>query len=111
MMNKMVINGYSAVIGYDPEVEMLRGEFTGLNGGVDFYARDIENLRREGEISLQVFLDACHARGIEPKKTFSGKFNIRLPENLHAAIAEAASAEGKSLNQWITEILRRKVGV
>jgi len=109
MMNRMVIDGYSAVIKYDPEIEMFRGEFTGLNGGADFYARDIESLKREGEISLKVFLDSCRERGIAPKKTFSGKFNIRIPENLHADIVSAATAEGKSLNQWVTEALKREV--
>ena len=59
MMNMMEINGYHAVIQYDPEIELFRGEFTGLNGGADFYAKDIDGLRQEGEISLQVFLEMC----------------------------------------------------
>ena len=41
-MNRIVIDGHSAVIKYDPEIEMFRGEFAGLNGGEDFYAKDIE---------------------------------------------------------------------
>lgn len=48
MMNIMEIDGYRAVIVYDPEIEMFRGEFIGLNGGADFYAKDIDGLRREG---------------------------------------------------------------
>jgi predicted HicB family RNase H-like nuclease len=32
-MNIMTINGYNAVIAYDEEIDMFRGEFTGLNGG------------------------------------------------------------------------------
>ena len=35
-MNMMEINGFNAVIKYDPEIEMFRGEFVGLNGGADF---------------------------------------------------------------------------
>ncbi|STY64445.1 Uncharacterized protein encoded in hypervariable junctions of pilus gene clusters [Mannheimia haemolytica] len=38
MRNIMDINGYKAVIAYDPETELFRGEFIGLNGGADFYA-------------------------------------------------------------------------
>ena len=53
--------GYKAVITYDQEIGMFRGEFIGLNGGADFYAKDVEGLRREGEISLKVFLRMCSA--------------------------------------------------
>jgi predicted HicB family RNase H-like nuclease len=59
MMNMMEINGYRAIIQYDPEIEMFRGEFVDLNSGADFYAKDIDGLRREGELSLNVFLEMC----------------------------------------------------
>lgn len=62
MMNMMEINGYRAVVQYDPDIDMFRGEYVGLNGGADFYAKDIEGLRKEGEISLRVFLDMCRRR-------------------------------------------------
>jgi len=105
MMNLMQINNEEAVIKYDPEIEMFRGEFIQLNGGADFYAKDIESLKKEGAISLQVFLDACKKRNSEPKKKYSGKFNVRVPSRLHADITNAATAEGKSLNQWILDTL------
>ncbi len=104
-MNLMQINGVNAVITYDPEIEMFRGEFVELNGGADFYAKDIESLKEEGALSLEVFLDACKARNISPQKSFSGKFNVRVPSGLHAKITTAAMATGKSLNQWIVDTL------
>lgn len=109
MKNTMTINGYKAVIQYDPDNEMFRGEFVGLNGGADFYATDIEGLKKEGEASLSVFLAMCAEDGVEPTKSFSGKFNVRVPPDLHADIVQAAAAEGKSLNQWVTEALDREV--
>jgi predicted HicB family RNase H-like nuclease len=69
----MNINGFEAVISFDPDTELFRGEFIGLNGGADFYAADVAGLRHEGEISLRVFLDACTADGVEPRRHFSGK--------------------------------------
>ena len=47
MNNVMIIDGHKAVIRYDPETEMLRGEFIGLNGGADFYADNVADLHRE----------------------------------------------------------------
>ncbi|MBB3103757.1 type II toxin-antitoxin system HicB family antitoxin [Azomonas macrocytogenes] len=108
MKNIMVIDGYQAVIQYGPEIEMFRGEFLGLNGGADFYAADIEGLKREGATSLRVFLEMCAEDGVEAQKSFSGKFNVRVPPELHADIAIAAAAEGKSLNQWVIEALDRE---
>ncbi len=60
-MNKIMTfnENYQARIVYDPEIEMFRGEFIGLNGGADFYACDLESLRKEGQISLDMFLEMC----------------------------------------------------
>ena len=107
MQNTMTICGYQALIAFDPEIQMFRGEFLGLNGGADFYAKDVEGLQREGMISLNVFLEACAADGVEPRKQFSGKFSLRVDPSLHEAAALAAAAHGKSLNQWVEDVLRR----
>mgnify|MGYP001818241801 CR=1 FL=1 len=105
MINTMEFDGYRAVIQYDLEIDIFRGEFIGLNGGADFYAKDIDGLRREGKISLRVFLDMCAEDGVDPRKAYSGKFNIRIPMELHRKLAQAATAAGKSLNRQVTEIL------
>lgn len=110
MINIMEIDGYRAIIAYDPDIEMFRGEFIGLNGGADFYAKDIDTLKKEAAISLKVFLEMCAEDGVEPRKEYSGRFNVRLPSSeLHAHIAAAAAANGKSLNQWVVEALQRVV--
>lgn len=106
-MNTMNINGYQAIIAFDPDIQMFRGEFVGLNGGADFYAADVDGLKREGEASLRVFLEACERRGIEPRKHFSGKFSLRVDPATHEAAAIAAAARGQSLNQWAGEAIRQ----
>ena len=111
MMNVMEIDGYRAVVQYDPDIDMFRGEYVGLNGGADFYAKDIDSLRKEGEISLRVFLDMCREDGVEPRKEYSGKFNLRISPQLHAEIATKATAAGKSLNQWAADILDESLHV
>lgn len=109
MNNLMMINGYSAVIKYDPEIEMFRGEFTGLNGGADFYADSVSTLRQEGETSLRVFLEACQKKGIQPTRTYSGKFQVRVPESVHQQAADVARARGISLNQLVATALEHEL--
>lgn len=40
----------------------------GINGGADFYAPDAEGVKREGALSLKVFLAMCAEGGVEPGK-------------------------------------------
>jgi len=64
MKHQITINGWQAMADYDPDIDLFRGEFVGLSGGgADFYARDLDGLRREGARSLQIFLDACAEDG------------------------------------------------
>lgn len=111
MKNVMTINGTQAVITYDPDIEMFRGEFVGLNGGAEFYADDVAGLQREGEISLRVFLEECVARGVTPHRNFSGKFILRVDPAIHEAATVAAAASGESLNQWVSHLIEEAAHV
>jgi predicted HicB family RNase H-like nuclease len=97
-MNMLSIDAYRAVVTYDPDTGMLRGEFLGLNGGADFYASDIPTLKAEGAKSLATFFDVCRENGIDPVRHSSGRFNARVDPGLHARAVETAVAEGISLN-------------
>jgi predicted HicB family RNase H-like nuclease len=108
-MNIMSVDGYQAKIEYDEELDMFRGEILGLHGGADFYGRTPAELRAEFRKSLQVFLEVCREKGIEPRRHYSGKFNIRIPPELHERLAILAQAEGKSLNTLAQEALQRVV--
>lgn len=103
----MTINGHRAVISFDPDIGLFRGEFTGLTGGADFYATDVAGLEHEGAISLRVYLDACEKDGIEPLAKASGALNLRVSPALHRSATLAAKAAGKSLNQWASEVLEQ----
>lgn len=109
MNNVMTIDGHRAVIAFDPELGLFRGEFTGLAGGADFYASDVEGLRREGATSLRVYLEACAKDGIEPLSRASGALNLRVSPELHRSATLAARAANKSLNQWASEVLSAAV--
>jgi len=108
-MNTMTVDGFHANIEYDEELDLFRGEILGLNGGADFYGKNPKELRSEFKKSLQVFLDVCQEKGIEPKRNFSGKFNLRISPELHEQLAIAAQAQGKSINLLAQEALQLRV--
>jgi predicted HicB family RNase H-like nuclease len=108
MINVMKVDGYKAVIKYDPEINLFRGEFIGLNGGADFYAATVDGLRKEGKKSLKVFLEMCAEDRVNPQREFTGRFNLRISSDLHQRIATLADASGKSINTWMGEALDRE---
>lgn len=108
-MNLMNVDGYHAKIEYDEVTDQFRGEILALSGGADFYGTNPDELRREFTKSLQVFLEVCKEQGIEPRRHYSGKFNLRIPPELHEKLAMTADAQGKSLNELSQEALQRSV--
>ena len=108
-MNVMTVGEYHAKIEFDEELDLFRGEILGLNGGADFYGKNPKELRAEFKKSLETFLEVCKEKGIEPRRHFSGKFNLRISPELHEQLAIAAQAEGKSINTVAQEALRIRV--
>ena len=103
--------GYIATIEYDDSVEMLHGEV--INAApypiVTFEAADVEGLKREFRISIDDYLAWCEEDGIEPRRPFSGKLNVRLGPDLHQRVARSAAESGLSLNSWIMQALEKSV--
>lgn len=110
-MSLMKLDGYSARIDYDAERDSFRGEILGLNGGADFYGRNPKELRTEFGKSLKVFLDICEKKGIDPHRTFSGKFNLRISPELHERLAITAQARGMSINTLAQQALQSAVQI
>ncbi len=108
-MNIMTVDGYHAKIEYDPDADEFRGSILGLNGSADFYGKSPRELRKEFKTSLKVFLEFSEEQGLPALKQYSGKFNLRLTEELHKQIAREADAKDKSLNQWVVDALEQSI--
>jgi len=90
------------------DLDLFRGEILGLSGGADFYGKNPKELRAEFKKSLEVFLEVCKEKGIEPRRHFSGKFNLRIFPNcmrglpsLHRRKARASIAWPRGLQERV----------
>ena len=58
--------------------------------------------KTETSEEIDRLIDTLPEPPVSPQgREFSGKFNVRLPKSLHAALASEAEAEGVSLNQLV----------
>jgi len=109
----MEYKGYLAAVEFDDSVDVLHGRI--VNSGpypiATFEAMDASQLRREFERSVDEYLEWCEEDGVEPRRPFSGKLNLRLGSELHALVAAAAAANQMSINSWIVRAVRGSVSV
>ncbi|HBC0018028.1 TPA: type II toxin-antitoxin system HicB family antitoxin [Enterobacter hormaechei subsp. xiangfangensis] len=77
----LMINGHPSTVTHDPEINMYRGEFLGLNGGADFYADTKKKLVAEGETSLRVFLEICARDGLPAYKEIPARVQVLFDDD------------------------------
>lgn len=106
-MKTMIYKGYAARIAYSEEDECFVGHLAGIRDVVGFHATTVRELRSAFREAVDDYVQACDRAGIAPKRPYSGKLMLRLPPEVHAAVATAAEVDGKSINQWAAEVFER----
>ncbi|MEX3958689.1 toxin-antitoxin system HicB family antitoxin [Trinickia symbiotica] len=107
MMNVMSYKGYLARIEYDPRDNIFVGHVLGIADGISFHGDTVDELTAEFHTAVDHYLDDCARTGRSPQKPASGKLMLRIRPEVHAAVGIAAAAAGKSINQWVDEVLER----
>lgn len=104
-MDLMRHGDYLARITYDEDAESFLGQVINIRDVVTFYGRSVEELRREFATSIEVYLDLCREKGVEPQRPRGSSLSLSLEPEAHAMLARAAAARGKSLDAWAAEVL------
>ncbi|MCD6297480.1 MAG: type II toxin-antitoxin system HicB family antitoxin [Deltaproteobacteria bacterium] len=101
----MKYKGYLGEAFYDDKMRMFSGRVANARAIGTFYGSTVEELEREFHTTVDYYLDMCKRKGVSPEKPFSGRFNLRIPPELHSRIYQTAREENKSINAWIVEHL------
>ena len=110
-MNTMKHKGYAARIEYSEEDGCFIGHIAGIRDIVGFHGESVNELRSAFKEAVDDYLETCEKLGREPQKTYSGKLMLRIPPEIHAAVAIAAETSGKSINQLVAEILDQNIQI
>ena len=100
---------YSGHVEYDDEAHIFHGEVLDTKDVITFQGKTVDEIEHAFRDSIDDYLAFCDERGEQPDKPFSGKLVLRIPFSLHHRIYLKASELGKSLNNYIVEILKRAV--
>ena len=99
--NVLEYKDYWTVIHYSKEDKCLYGQIEGIDDLISF-GGDVNDIEDNFHFAVDDYLEDCKLLNKEPNKAYKGTFNIRMPSELHRAIAIESSRRGYSLNQFMS---------
>ena len=105
MGNAIKYRGYAARIDYDAADRIFVGRVLGMSEQLAFHGAGVDELHADFEFAIDHYLEECKKEGRSPERPASGKLLLRLPPDVHATAMIAAASAGKSLNQWVVEVV------
>ncbi|MBN2541926.1 type II toxin-antitoxin system HicB family antitoxin [bacterium] len=102
---------YIGHITYDEEAKIFHGEVINTRDVITFQGRTVEEIEKEFKNSIDDYISWCKEEGVKPEKPYSGKFNVRIPPDLHERIVIAASSMNMSLNRFVEKSLIDELNV
>lgn len=106
----MIYKGYEGKVKFDEQAGIFHGDVINTRDVITFEGKSVDELAKAFHDSVDDYLDFCAARGEEPEKPFSGRFVVRVSSELHKRAQVAARRDGLSLNAWMIEAIKRRVG-
>jgi predicted HicB family RNase H-like nuclease len=98
---------YTGHVEFDGEAGLFHGEVLDTKDVITFQGRSVDEIEAAFRDSVDDYLAFCADRGEKPDKPFSGRLMLRLPKELHRDVFVRARRGGKSLNQFVVEVLRK----
>ena len=99
--------GYTGKVEFDDQARLFYGEILDTRDVITFQGESVDDIEKSFRESIDDYLDFCETRGEEPERPFSGKLLLRIPSELHHDIFLKSRADGKSINSWIIDLLKK----
>jgi len=105
-MNTITFKGYNANIEYDAFDRIFVGRLSGIDDDiVVFHGSTVDELETAFHESVNHYIDVSERIGHQVSEPFSGRIILQIPPEIHSAVATAAEVSGKSINQWVSDVL------
>ena len=84
--------GYFAKVEFDPEDHIFVGHVIGIKDVIGFHGESVAELETAFHDAVDNYLEACKELGQKPNKPYSGNLMLRVPAEVHAAVAASTAA-------------------
>jgi predicted HicB family RNase H-like nuclease len=101
--------GYLGSVEYDAQAKVFHGDIINTRDVITFQGTTVKEIEKAFKDSIDDYIAWCKEDGVEPEKPYSGKFNVRLPPELHRQIAILAKKRRLSLNGFVEKAINDEI--
>jgi predicted HicB family RNase H-like nuclease len=105
----MNYRGCEAVVEFDEEDRLFTGRVINTADIITFDGTTVAEIEQSFRAAVDEYLEDCARLGKMPNKSFSGRFNLRIPPELHRQAALLAARHHTSLNDLVEQAIRAAV--
>lgn len=110
MNNTITYNGFTGSVNYSQEDNVFFGKIEGINALVNFEGESVDELQSSFHSAVDDYVALCMEKGIEPRKKYTGSFNVRVSPEFHMALATIAQKRRTSINKVVKSALEKFLG-
>lgn len=107
----MEYKGYIGRVEFDDEAGLFHGEVINTRDVITFQGTSVEEIKREFQVSVDVYLEFCAEQGKGPDAPNAGHLVLDVSPELQMAMIQAAKREHKALDTWIVDRLAAGAGL
>lgn len=110
-MDCLEYKGYSGTVEFSMEDNCLFGKVKGMGKDLIVYeGQTIDELREDFQQGIDDYIAGCVAEGITPRKPYSGRLSLRMPQDLHSRLAAYADSIGVTVNDFVNRAVINELG-
>lgn len=111
MSDFMKYKGYLGSVEYSADDHCLFGKVMFIKSLLMYEGETIQELECMFHETIDEYLKNCEADGVKPNVPCSGVLNLRLGHTRHLAVAEQASKQGMSINDFICSAIDKRLNL
>lgn len=86
--------------------DILFGKVIGIRGAITYEGSTVQELKNDFHDVIDTYLSDCKKMGIEPQKSYKGKFSVRINPELHRKLAVYAKQHNESMNSSVEHAIK-----
>lgn len=100
-MGVLKYKNYTGSVEFNETDKILFGKVLGIRGLISYEGQTVDELEQDFKNGIDEYLEICKEKGIEPQKSYTGAFNVRISSDMHGQAVLKAQEQGITLNAFV----------